>query len=131
MNNFRIIKSKSFFKFLFLGLINLFFTNLILQISLVYLPIWLCTLLSQIINFLIGFYLYGIFVFKNNIKSLKKFFKYLIIALFSWIFNTCFIYFFSKLIGYSENLAAIIVIPFIVIYSFLAQKYFVFKNNTL
>ena len=31
-------------------------------------------------------------------------------------------------IGYSENLAAIIVIPFLAIYSFLAQKYFVFKK---
>ncbi len=115
-------------KFLFLGLINIFFTNLILQISLLYLPIWFCTLLSQCINLLIGFYLYGKFVFKKNTKSLKKFFKYLIIAIFSWILNTSLIYILSILLGYSENLAAIIVIPILAIYSFLAQKYFVFKK---
>ncbi len=116
-------------KFLFLGLINLFFTNLILQISLLFLPIWFSTLLSQSINLLIGFYLYGKFVFKKNIKSLKKFFKYFIIAIISWILNTTLIYILSRLIGYTENLAAIFVIPFLVSYSFLAQKYFVFKNN--
>ena len=115
-------------KFLFLGLINIFFTNLILQISLLYLPIWLCTLLSQIINLLIGFYLYGKFVFKKNTKSLKNFFKYLLIAIFSWIINTTLIYILSIMIGYTENFAAIIVIPILVIYSFLAQKYFVFKK---
>ena len=128
MNNSRILKSKSFLNFLFFGLINLFFTNLILQISLLYLPIWLCTLLSQSINLLIGFYLYGKFVFKKNTKSLKNFFKYLIIAIFSWILNTSLIYILSILIGYSENLAAIIVIPILAIYSFLAQKYIVFKK---
>ncbi len=128
MNNSRILKSKSFLNFLFFGLINLFFTNLILQISLLYLPIWLCTLFSQSINFLFGFYLYGKFVFKKNTKSLKKFFKYLIIAIFSWILNTSLIYILSILIGYSENLAAIILIPILAIYSFLAQKYFVFKK---
>lgn len=128
MHNFRIVKSQSFLKFLFLGLINIFFTNLILQISLLHLPIWLSTFLSQIINLLLGFYLYGKFVFKKNTKSLKKFFKYLIIAIFSWIINTSLIYILSKLIGYSENLAAIIVIPILAIYSFLAQKYFVFKK---
>lgn len=128
MNNSRILKSKSFLNFLFFGLINLFFTNLILQISLLYLPIWLCTLLSQIINLLIGFYLYGKFVFKKNTKSLKNFFKYLLIAIFSWILNTTLIYILSIMIGYSENFAAIIVIPILVVYSFLAQKYFVFKK---
>ena len=128
MNNSRILKSKSFLNFLFFGLINLFFTNLILQISLLYLPIWLCTLLSQIINLLIGFYLYGKFVFKKNTKSLKNFFKYLLIAIFSWILNTTLIYILSIMIGYSENFAAIIVIPILVFYSFLAQKYFVFKK---
>ncbi len=128
MNNSRILKSKSFLNFLFFGLINLFFTNLNLQISLLYLPIWLCTLLSQIINLLIGFYLYGKFVFKKNTKSLKNFFKYLLIAIFSWILNTTLIYILSIMIGYSENFAAIIVIPILVIYSFLAQKYFVFKK---
>ena len=84
-------------KFLFLCLINIFFTNFILQISLLYLPIWLCTLMSQSINLLIGFYLYGKFVFKKNKKSLKKFFKYLIIIIFSWILNTSLIYILSIL----------------------------------
>ena len=115
-------------KFLFLGLINIFFTNLILQISLLFLPIWLCTFLSQSINLLIGFYLYGKFVFKKNTKSLQRFFKYLIIAIFSWILNTSLIYILSILIGYSENFAAIIVMPILVIYSFLTQKYFVFTK---
>ena len=107
-----IFQARNFFIF---GIINLLITNLILQISLLILPIWISTLISQIINYILGFYLYGKFVFKKNKTVTKNAIKYLIVALFSWKF------------GYKESIAAIIVIPLLVIYSFIAQKYFVFR----
>ena len=119
-----IFQARNFFIF---GIINLLITNLILQISLLILPIWISTLISQIINYILGFYLYGKFVFKKNKTVTKNALKYLIVALFSWKINTIFIYLLSYLFGYKESIAAIIVIPLLVIYSFIAQKYFVFR----
>ena len=114
-----LFQAKNFFIF---GIINLLITNLMLQISLLILPIWISTLVSQII-----IYLYGKFVFKKNKTVTKNALKYLIVALFSWIINTTFIYLLSYLLSYKESIAAIIVIPLLVIYSFIAQKYFVFR----
>ena len=114
--------------FLVLGLVNFCFTNLALQITLLLLPIWISTLLSQIINFLLGFYFYGKLVFKKKFLNQRIAFKYLLMASFAWLFNTFFIYLISKYTNFSPGLAAIIVIPLIVSYSFLAQKYFVFKK---
>ncbi len=113
--------------FLILGLLNFLITNLILQISLFFCPIWISTLLSQFTNFLLGFKLYGKYVFKKKTLNKMIAFKYLFISIFSWIINTLFIYLIFNLIGLSESLAAITVIPIIVIYSFLAQKFFVFR----
>ena len=59
--------------FLVLGLLNFLITNIVLQISLLFLPILLATILSLIINIIFGFYLYGKFVFNSDILNLKKF----------------------------------------------------------
>jgi len=114
--------------FLLLGLINFLITNLILQISLFFLPIWISTLISQSTNYLLGFNLYGKFVFKKSILNKTIALKYILISIFSWIINTLFIYLIFKFSSFNEGLAAIMVIPIIVIYSFLAQKYYVFKK---
>ena len=114
--------------FLVLGFINFLITNLILQISLLIFPVWVSTLVSQVINYILGLNLYGKYVFKKKILTKRIALKYLIISAMAWILNTLFINLIVNLNGFSEGLAAFTVIPIIVIYSFLAQKYFAFRN---
>ena len=112
--------------FLILGFLNFLITNFILQLSLIFWPVWISTLISQINNYFLGFFLYGKFVFKRKNLNKRKAFKYLIVSILAWMINTFLINLISSLTSYSESLSALIVIPIIVIYSFLAQKYFVF-----
>ena len=112
--------------FLIFGVFNFLITNITLQILLFIIPTLFATIISQIINFLLGFYLYGKKVFKvvnlNNI-----FFKrYLLLSLILWILNFGFIqslfYF-----GLNKNFAALILIPPLVVISYLTQKFYVFR----
>ena len=111
--------------FLIYGLINVLSTNLILQISLLILPIIFATLISQIFNLNFGFYLYGLKVFKVKFLSRKIYIKYLFFHLLLWILN----YFFINIIysyNVSKNLAALFVLPFLALISFVYQKNIVF-----
>ena len=112
--------------FLIFGIINFLITNIFLQIALLIIPTFLATVLSQIINFLIGYYLYGKKVFK--IKNLNNYLfkKFLLLALFLWLLNFGFIQTFFYY-GYNKNMTAILIIPILVCISFLTQKYYVFK----
>ena len=112
--------------FLIFGIINFLITNIILQISLLFLPTLFATVLSQLVNFLIGYYLYGKKVF--NVTKLNNFIfkKYLILSVILWLLNFCFIELFF-LYGLNKNLSAIIIIPFLVSLSYLSQKYLIFK----
>ena len=112
--------------FLAYGLIYFFLTNLILQILLLFIPIFFSTIFSQVLNLVIGFYLYGKKVFKVEI-TFKTFQKYLKLALITWIINYLSIsLLFSFNIG--KNLAALILLPFIVLISYTLQKKYVFRN---
>ena len=120
--NFRDDKKALFFIY---GLINVLSTNLILQISLLILPIIFATLISQIFNLNFGFYLYGLRVFKVKFLSRKIYIKYLFFHLLLWILN----YFFINIIysyNVSKNLAALFVLPFLALISFVYQKNIVF-----
>ena len=111
--------------FLIYGLINVLSTNLILQISLLILPIIFATLISQIFNLNFGFYLYGLKVFKVKFLSRKIYIKYLFFHLLLWILNCFFI---NIIYSYnvSKNLAALFVLPFLALISFVYQKNIVF-----
>ena len=52
INNFK----KKFYKFIFYGGLNLFISNLILQILLLNISSIKATLVSQIVNFFLGYY---------------------------------------------------------------------------
>ena len=112
--------------FLIFGIINFLITNIILQIALLFLPTFFATVLSQLVNFSIGYYLYGKKVF--NVTKLNNFIfkKYLILSVILWLLNFCFIELFF-LYGLNKNLSAIIIIPFLVSLSYLSQKYLIFK----
>ena len=114
--------------FLVIGIFNMFLTNIILQILLFLGSTFLATAISQIFNFIIGYYLYGKKVFKVN--KLDKFFfkKYLLLALTLWMLNFGLIqslfYF-----GVNKNITALLLIPFLALFSYFCQNKFVFKKN--
>ena len=112
--------------FLILGTLNFLITNIVLQISLLILPIYLSTIISQLINFSLGFYLYGKKVFKVKKITLKIFSKYLVLAFIMWYSNFKLI---SILFNYglNKNISALIIIPLLVIISYTIQNKFVFK----
>ena len=112
--------------FLVFGIINFFITNIILQISLLLISTFQATLLSQIVNLLIGYFLYGKKVFKFKKLSNIVFKKYFLLAIVLWIFNFALIQSFF-FIGLNKNLTAFLIIPLLVLISYLSQKYFVFR----
>ena len=127
MGNKRLYSNKGEKRlFLLIGIINFLITNTVLQISLLILPTVLATVLSQVVNFLIGYNLYGKKVFKLDILNKLNFKKYLFLATFLWISNFLLIQSLYY-IGFNKNLVAFLIIPLLVAISYLSQKYYVFK----
>ncbi len=123
-SRFHLINNKKVL-FLIYGLVNVSVTNLLLQILLLFSPIFFATLLSQIFNLNFGFFLYGMKVFKVKFLCKKIYFKYLFFHFFLWILN----WFLINLIysyNISKNLAALFVVPFLALISFVYQKNIVF-----
>ena len=112
--------------FLIFGILNFLITNVILQILLLLTPTLFATIISQTVNVLIGYFLYGKKVFK--FKKLNKFVfkKYFFLALILWMLNFVLIQSFFY-IGVNKNITAISIIPLLVIISYLSQRNFVFK----
>ena len=129
INFFQFIKDK--FRnnkktlFIIFGILNTILTNILLQILLLLFPIFISTFISQIFNLNFGYYLYGKKVFKVKYLRKKQYLKYLAINLLIWNANWISI---SILNSYniSKNLAALIVIPFLALISFMYQKYYIF-----
>ena len=137
MLSFRELLNKIFIRFgnngkkrlfLVIGILNMFLTNIILQILLFLVSTLLATIISQIFNFIIGYYFYGKKVFKVN--KLDKFFfkKYLLLALTLWILNFGLIQSFF-FFGVNKNITALLLIPFLALFSYYCQNKFVFKKN--
>ena len=124
LKNFQLNKQKKLF--IMFGFLNFLITNAVLQISLLFTPILFSTILSQMINLFIGYYIYGKKVFKLNKLTNLVFRKYFILALIIWILNffiiRSFFYF-----GVNKNITALLVIPLLVVISYFFQKRFVFK----
>ena len=112
--------------FLLFGILNFLITNVILQILLLLIPTLFATIISQTVNVLIGYFLYGKKVFK--FKELNKFVfkKYFFLASILWMLNFVLIQSFFY-VGVNKNITAISIIPLLVIISYLSQRNFVFK----
>ena len=117
-------EKKNFFLW---GILNLVFTNILLQILLLFGQIKISTLIAQIFNIIFGYSVYSKKVFNINKYSFRKFFFYLLLAFFSWNFNWFFILRLYDL-GFNKNFAAIIIAPILAFNSYLIQKYFIFNK---
>ena len=113
--------------FIFYGLINTIFTNLLLQILLIFLSTVFSTFISQIFNLNFGYYLYTKKVFKVRVIKKKQYLKYLIMHFLIWNINWFCIDIINK-IGFSKNLAALLMLPFLAVISYLCQNYIIFKK---
>ena len=112
--------------FLGYGILNFLITHIILQVSLLLMPTIFATVLSQFINLIIGFYLYGKKVFKYNGLNNAVFKKYLFLATILWLLNFSFIQIFFNF-GVNKNITAIFCIPPLVLISYFSQKNYVFR----
>ena len=124
----RIKQSGSKRRFIVYGALNVGITNLILQILLFFVPTGLATFLSQLFNMAIGFFLYGKKVFRVKQLKQKAGVKYFLLATSLWIANWIGINAVSQY-GISRNLAAILLVPILATYSYLAQMLVVFSEE--
>ena len=111
--------------FLLIGIFNMLITNVILQISLLLIPTFFATFISQIFNFLFGYYLYGKIVFKMKKLDKSIFKKYLLLVLVLGFLNFGLIqsFFYFEV---NKNLTALLFIPLLALLSYYFQKKFVF-----
>ena len=111
--------------FIFFGVLNVFLTNIILQITLTFFSTVVATFLSQLFNLNFGYYIYGKKVFKVNKLKKSYFINYLILNIFLWNINWCIISFLT-IFNISKNISALALVPFLALLSYLYQKYLVF-----
>ena len=114
--------------FLVFGLYNFLITNLVLQVLLLFVPIFISTIISQFVNLSFGFYFYGKKVFKLAKLTSLVIKKYVLLALFAWILNTLLI----KLLvnyGLNKNLSAMLLVPLMASLSYYFQNKFVFVKD--
>ena len=121
------MKNKEKTLFFLFGVLNVFLTNLIIQVLLIFLKTLYATFIGQLFNFLFGFYFYGKNVF--SVKSLNKFHlkKYFLLNIFLWNLNWITISYLSSF-GFSKNIIAFFIIAPIALFSYIIQKYIVYKR---
>tara|TARA_B100000941_G_C28031181_1_gene315014 strand:- start:57 stop:482 length:426 start_codon:yes stop_codon:yes gene_type:complete len=118
-------------KFILLAIFNFLSTNIILfaLLSIEFLSTYLSTFIAILYNAIFGYFSYGKFAFNvKNIRNKKYLLKYIILLCCSWVIINSLIYIFS-LFNITKNLAMIYIIIPISIFSYLIQKYFIFKSN--
>ncbi len=113
-------------RFLIFGIFNFFITTITLQVLLLLTPTFFATIFSQLVNLIIGYYLYGKKVFKIYKLNNIVFKKYLILSLILWLLNFALIQSFFY-VGLNKNITAILIIPLLVSISYLSQRNFVFR----
>lgn len=115
------------FRFLIYGFLNFLITNILLQILLLIIKISLATLIAQIINISLGYYLSKERIFKSNNSKIKTLTKYFILGVISWQFNLLSIRYISEALNISPNLSAIFIIPILTLWSYFIQKLIIFN----
>ena len=123
MNNFIILKSNSFIKFVIFGGFITLLSNGTLLIMLFILPLGISTFISQILHAYLGYLANKYGVFKRKGKPVA----YTFLVIFSWLIQWILIKSITSL-GVSSSLAVFTAMPFLAAFSFINQKYFVFRK---
>ena len=88
-------------------------------------PVKVVIFLSPLI-FLLHYILQNFYVFKKKFNK-NYFFKYLILYLINYLLNVIFLYLLVNKFFINHNLAQILILIFLTIYTFLISKYLIFK----
>ena len=117
-------------RFLVAGLANIFLTNLLLQLLLFsgLISIGGCTLISQLFNGMVGYMIYGKFVFASQaLRTFSKPVRYLGLMTSLWLLNWTGIYILQGL-NVSKNAGGLLMIIPLAAYSYTLQRRWVFKK---
>jgi len=114
-------------RFIIYGSLNVLISNIVLQLLLFFIPTGIATLISQVVNMVLGFILYGTKVFLVESLNKHSAIRYCLLATSLWILNWYGINIISQH-GTSRNIAALILIPILAVYSYISQKFVVFSK---
>ena len=112
------------------GIINVLITNAALQALLAsnLANVAVATLISQSINTIIGYIIYGKLVFgAKGLRQRDPVIRYGLLMIAMWLLNTIGIEL-GSVLSLSKNAAAIVMVPCLAVLSYSAQKYWVFRK---
>ncbi|MBD2550361.1 GtrA family protein [Microcystis elabens FACHB-917] len=115
-------------RFLLFGAVNVAITNACLQLLLSLAPIGLATFCSQVVNFSLGYVLYGKGVFRVDRMGRRSAAAYGLVSILLWGVNWGGIALLSGL-GLSSKLAALLLVPILPLISYALQLRFVFPRG--
>jgi len=124
--SFYIPKQKKLF--LLVGFLNVLFGNIILQVLLLKLSIFLSTLIGQTFSSLFGYLTYGKFVFGQKEFNLKSLIYFFLLSILLWIINWTGITLYTNW-GFLKFFAAIMMVPKLALISYFYQKRFVYNKR--
>ena len=122
MNSLIFLRSKSFISFVLFGFLITLLSNSLLILLLFIVPLGLATFISQTIHAYLGYVANKYKVFKRRGDPIS----YILLVIFSWIIQWVLIKTITSL-GFTSNISVLIAIPFMVTFSFLSQKFIIFK----
>ena len=112
------------------GIINVLITNAALQALLAsnLASVAVATLISQSINTILGYAIYGKLVFgAKGLSQREPVIRYGLLMIAIWILNATGIEL-GSVLSLSKNAAAILMIPCLAVVSYISQKYWVFRK---
>ena len=117
-------------RFFVAGVANIFLTNLLLQLLLVsgLISIGGCTLISQLFNGMVGYMIYGKFVFASQVlRTFSRPARYFVLMTSLWLLNWTGIYVLQGF-NISKNAGGLLMIIPLAAYSYSLQRRWVFKK---
>ena len=111
------------------GIINVLITNAALQALLAsnIVSVTLATLISQSVNTILGYAIYGKLVFRaQGLRQRKPIIRYALVMVGMWLLNAAGIEL-GATFSLSKNAAAILMIPCLAVLSYFLQKHWVFR----
>ena len=117
-------------RFFVAGFANILSTNLLLQLLLFsgLISIGGCTLISQLFNGMLGYIIYGKFVFASQVlRTFSKLVRYLGLMTSLWLLNWTGIYVLQSF-NLSKNAGGLLMIIPLAAYSYSLQRRWVFKQ---
>ena len=117
-----VFMSKAFIKFILFGALLTFLSQSILFLILFFLPIGVASAITQILHNYLGYLAYKYGVFKRAGKPMA----YILLVILSWVMQWLLLKSLITL-GLSSLFAVIIAVPFLAIFSFITNKFIVFK----